>query len=140
MLQVPLLCLLKRWVKKYKMSLDAESLKKAVDAQGEPEITYLEDTKEIAGYECKKAEVTMDGMETPAIFYYTEKIQAIGLRGMEKLTLKGMPLEYTISAQGLTMTMTAKEIKKEPVSDSSFEIPDGYTEVPEQMKQMMGKH
>jgi len=125
---------------KYKMTFDAESLKKMIETQGNPKIKYLEGSKEIAGYSCKKAEATMEGMDKPAVFYYTEKIQPVGLRGMEKLQLKGMPLEYTIAAQGLTMTMSASEVKSESVDDHLFEIPDGYMEMPDQMKQMMGNH
>ena len=86
---------------KFKLTMSKEDVDKSIEQQGTPEINYVEGTKEIAGYTCKKAEVTMDGLDDKAIFYYTEEISPIQMRGMESLQLKGMPLEYQMSTNGI---------------------------------------
>ena len=56
--------------------------------------------------------------------YYTEEIPS---EANDKLPgLKGYPLEYTINAQGMLMTLAAKTVSKEKVSKKLFEIPEGY--------------
>ena len=111
---------------------------KTIEDQGTPVVNYVDGTKEIVGYICKKAEVTMEGMDEPAIFYYTEEIPPVNMRGMESLQLKGMPLEYQMSTNGMKMIMTVTEMDKQDLSDDLFAVPAGYTEMTDQMKQMMG--
>ena len=123
---------------KFKLALSKQDVDNTIAAQGEPEIRYVEGNKEIAGYTCKKAEVIMEGMDKPAIFYYTEEIAPIRMRGMESLNLKGMPMEYEMATAGMEMVVSVSEMKREAISDESFSIPDGYTEMPDQMRQMMG--
>ena len=95
-----------------------------------PKIVYSKDTKTIAGYECKKATyITEDeaGEEQEMEVYYTEEIPA---EANDKLPgLKGYPLEYSINAQGMLMTLAAKTVSKEKVSKKLFEIPEGYEEM-----------
>ena len=123
---------------KFKLAMSKEEVDKTVEDQGIPVIKYLDDSKEIAGYTCKKAEVTMEGMDEAAIFYYTEEIAPIRMRGMESLNLKGMPMEYHMSTSGMNMIVSVTEMQKEALSDDVFAIPEGYTEMTDQMKQMMG--
>ena len=123
---------------KFKLSMSKEDVDKSIEQQGTPGINYVDGTKDIAGYTCKKAEVTMEGLDDKAIFYYTEEIPAIQMRGMESLQLKGMPLEYQMSTNGIKMVMTVIEMDERSLSDDLFEVPEGYTEMTDQMKQMMG--
>jgi GLPGLI family protein len=92
-----------------------------------PKIEYFKDTKTIAGYECKKATYIIPdeaGGEKEMEVYYTEEIPS---EANDKLPgLKGYPLEYSIDAQGMTMTLTAKTVSKEKVSKKLFQIPEGY--------------
>ena len=79
----------------------------------------------------------MEGFDQEAIFYYTEEIAPLMLNGMEGLHLKGLPLEYRISMDGMTMVMKASKVDKIAVPDSTFDIPEGYVEMPDYMKDAM---
>ena len=115
---------------KYQMKDDTS--KAAADVT--PDIKYVDGTKEIAGYTCKKAEVTATsktGETTTADVYYTEKLPAFkgksGIKG-----LKGCALEFSVSQQGIKITMTATEVKQQSVSDDTFIVPKGYKLVTQQ--------
>jgi GLPGLI family protein len=123
---------------KYKMDITKDEMASMIGAQSDPEINYVDGTREIAGYTCKKAEVIMDGFDGKAIFYYTEEIPPVQVKGMEALSLKGMFMAYEASTQGMTISIEVTNIDKGPVSDDKFIVPDGYSEMPAQMKSMMG--
>ena len=123
---------------KYKLAMAKEEMESLVGDQGVPKITYVEGTRVIAGYTCKKAEVEMDGFDGKAIFYYTEEIPAVQVKGMEALALKGMYMAYEASTQGMTVSIEVSNIDKGSVSDDKFIVPDGYSDMPDQMKSMMG--
>ena len=78
-----------------------------------PTIVYSKETKKIAGYECKKAIYTTKdeaGEEQDLEVFYTEEIPS---EANDKLPgLKGYPLEYSINAQGMLMTLAAKSVSK----------------------------
>lgn len=123
---------------KYQLAMAKDEMDDMIEGQAVPEITYVEGTKIIAGYTCKKAEVVMDGFDGKAIFYYTEEIPPVQVKGMEALALKGMFMAYEASTQGMTISIEVEDIDKGPVSDDKFIVPDGYSEMPAQMKSMMG--
>lgn len=86
------------------------------------------DTKTIAGYKCKKAVYTVpseeEGTDTMVIeFWYTEEL---GVYTGES-PIPGMPMEYTMTVEGITFQYTVTEITKEKVDDTKFTIPAGYT-------------
>lgn len=92
----------------------------------DPVIKFLDETKEIAGYTCKKAEVEMG--ENIVEVYYTDAINVpqgmndnTGFKGIE-----GVLMEYSIVQEGMIMIMTVKEIKKGKVNKGMFVIPDDY--------------
>jgi GLPGLI family protein len=129
--------------KKIMVKTKLDSINKVQQEEsGIPEITYLNDTKEIAGYKCKNAKVvikTKTGEEYDYIAWYTDQLPYSNEN--EKIKgLKGFPLEYKMHKGGMVFTLTAKSITKGKVPDSAFEIPSGYTEMtPEQMKKAMGR-
>ena len=105
----------------------------------EPEVKATDETKMIAGYKCTKYEVTTDG-ETMEVFV-TEDIPmpAIYHENSQIKGIKGVPMEYTMSNQGLNMTMTAKEVKKGGVNNSMFMITDDYQKLSaEEFAKMLG--
>lgn len=92
----------------------------------DPEIKFLDETKEIAGYTCKKAEV-ISGDDVIEV-YYTEEVNVPegmndnnGFKG-----INGLLMEYSINQEGMIMIMTAKEVKKGKVNKGMFLIPDDY--------------
>lgn len=115
--------------KKFLIKMNEANIKKEQDAAPETTIKYTNETKVIAGYKCKKAEITEKGGKGIVInVFYTEEIPANGTKPVYK-GLKGFPLEYSVNQGGMDMRFTAKSISKETVADSKFEIPkEGYTE------------
>ena len=101
-----------------------------------PEFKYVEGTKKIAGYECKKALMVVDSVGEIEI-YYTEDLPAGANKQFEGL--KGFPLEYTIDSGQFKMKMTAKTVKAETLGTDLFAIPDGYDKMTfEEFKTAMG--
>lgn len=105
----------------------------------DPVIEYLDETKEIAGYNCKKAiyKIVKDESEMAFEVYYTEDLPADAntqFKGIE-----GFPMEYTIEAQGMKTIYSAVEVTEEKVSKSLGEIPEGYEQMSiSEFMEMMG--
>jgi GLPGLI family protein len=117
---------------KIAMTSSAEEREKQAQKQ---KVTLQPGTKTIAGYSCKKA-IAKVGNEEMEI-WYTDAIPGFMMEEQFE-GLKGFPLEYTTSQNGVTASMRAKEIKKQAVPDTSFAIPAGYQEMTaESMMQMM---
>ena len=99
-----------------------------------PTISYSEETKKIAGYDCKKAILVFDE-DTKMVVWCAEGITGGGSWGGNFENLKGAPLEYTADLNGMSMTMTATKVSEEKVSKKKFEIPSDYEFMtPEQLK------
>jgi len=118
---------------KYLIRSTADDIKKEEADMPEQTIKYTDETKDIAGYTCKKAEVTVkskDGKEETVNVYYTTEIPTSDLKTIYK-GLNGFPMEYTVNQGPVKMTFTAKSVSKDPVPDNKFDIPtDGsYKEV-----------
>lgn len=128
---------------KYLIKTNESDIKKEKETAPVTTIKYLDETKEIAGYKCKKAEVTTktkNGKEETFVVFYTEEIPSGDLKSTFE-GLKGMPLEYTVSQGGIVMTFTTKTIDKESVPDAKFVLSkEGYQEttLEELQKSMMG--
>lgn len=108
---------------------------KMKDKPAEPKVEYVNETKTIAGYECKKAIVTTvdkDKKETKSELWYCEKFANPNKEGKGKgqsamKGLKGMPFEYSTSYGPMKIKMVAKEVSTEPVPDSKFALStEGY--------------
>jgi GLPGLI family protein len=108
-------------------------------------VTLIDETKEIAGYECSKAVIEVnaadfDGLSTFIVFY-TEELGNMGINYSDPLfgKIKGVMLEYEIKTRGLLMKFKASEINKSEVSDDDFLIPEDYKEMSaEELKKMFG--
>ncbi len=129
--------------KKYLIKMTNEEMKSEEKMKPETSIQYIDSTKIIAGYTCKKALVTVknqDGVNETMAVYYTKEIPADKLKEVYK-GLKGFPLEYTVLQSGMKMTYIAKSISKEPVPDSKLELPkEGYIETTmDELKKTMGQ-
>ena len=96
--------------------------------------SYSEETKKIAGYDCKKAILVFDE-DTKMVVWCAEGITGGGSWGGNFENLKGAPLEYTADLNGMSMTMTATKVSEEKVSKKKFEIPSDYEFMtPEQLQ------
>jgi GLPGLI family protein len=116
---------------KYMIKMNEADIKKEEAKAPETKIKYVDETKTIAGYNCKKAEVTVkskEGKEDVMNVYYTEDIPTSDLKAAYK-GLKGFPMEFAMNQGGLKMTFTTKSVSRDPVPDSKFDIPkEGYKE------------
>jgi len=124
-----------------KEDLDAKEQERVNQKPSKAE--YKKNYKDIAGYKCQEVHVTMDGLETPAIVYVTEKLKPANLDqvNMQFNNLKGFPLSWTIEQQGMKITMEASSVSLDKVDKKIFDmkIPEGYEEMSiEEMQQMGG--
>jgi len=103
---------------------------KVKDKPTDPKIEYINETKTIAGYECKKAIITMvgkDKKEEKMDVWYSDKFENTNKEGKGRgqgfmKGLKGVPFEYAGGQGGMKFKMLAKEVSVEPVADSKFEL------------------
>jgi GLPGLI family protein len=133
---------------KFYYEFTEEDMKKQ-DAKGnDPVIEYKDETKKIAGYDCKKALIKNKdekGEESVSTVWYTEQIpytnQGSGRGGKSMFKgLKGAPLEFEMAQGPVKMKFTATEVSKAAVADSKFVAnTEGYVKkTPEDMKKMAG--
>ncbi len=116
------------------INIDEQSFKEGIEQGKNNEVEKLDGKKEILGYSCDKAKLTNSGVDI--ITYYTDKLP--NKMGQQLMSLPGMPLEYNIETQGMTMKFTAKNIDKSPVDDQAFEKPQGYQEMSMENFKKMG--
>jgi GLPGLI family protein len=117
--------------KKLAMRVSKEEVEKELAKTKMPQIVYSNESKIIAGYKCKKAElVTEDGKKS--VIYYTEDLQMNNFSASwnyQMPQLKGFPLEFEMEQNGTKMKMTATRVSKELIPITLFMIPEGYQEV-----------
>ncbi|OFX45216.1 MAG: hypothetical protein A2046_05210 [Bacteroidetes bacterium GWA2_30_7] len=119
-----------------------EDADKALQEMPEVKVTNSEETKTIAGYNCKKATVEMTGEEKSVLdVYYTNEIIVNNPNSLSFFKdIKGVLLEYTQSAGEIKMKFTAKKVKKAKVKKSIYKIPEGYQQLTqEQFRSMLGQ-
>jgi len=109
-----------------KMSSEDIDKKNADVPDVDTEITG--ETKEIAGYNCKKAIIKpKDGSEMITV-YFTDELGAgtINMNNPIFKNIDGIMLEFSVNEGGMKMTYTAVKVEKKKVSDKEFEMPEGY--------------
>ena len=129
--------------KKYLIKMTEAEIKSEKEMSPETKIKYIDSTKVIAGYDCKKAEVSRknsEGLVEVFVVYYSEKIPNDKMKEVYQ-GLKGFPLEYSILQSGMKMTFLAKSVSTEVVPDSKLDLPkEGYIETTmEELKKTMGQ-
>lgn len=114
-----------------------------VDDTDEIRIDIKDETKEIAGYKCKKALVTVNDSGDEMIFtiFFTEEIgsSALNIDNPYFKEIPGAMLEFEIDAGQGRMKMEATSVSKKTVPDSEFSIPEGFQKkTSAEIKQMFG--
>lgn len=91
-------------------------------------ITYLDETKTILGYDCKKAVMVQPGGGKFTVFYTSSIVPSVKEFEYQFKDIPGLVLEYeTIEATGQKITYKATSINLNPVQASKFDIPtSGY--------------
>ncbi len=105
-----------------KLSAPANDSKKE-----EPKIEYSSETKEIIGFTCKKATIKTE--EGDVIMWIAADLKA-SLDGFEQFTvkgLKGIPLEFSTTNNGMNIHFVATKFEK-TVDEKIFDqkIPEGF--------------
>lgn len=93
----------------------------------EGQVKIRNEKQEIAGYKCKKALVTNnDG--TTATVWFTKEIPKLGNMNQQVTSkIDGFYMKLISNDKNMTMTITAISVEKKEISDSLFEVPEGYT-------------
>ncbi len=126
---------------KYAMKVDAKMVEDQKKSMPEFEITESTETKEIAGFTCKKAIVKNKANNEESIIYYTSQLPYFeNSLNAQFGGLKGMPLEFSSKIAGATITLRARTFEKVKLDDSLFNIPADYKVVTQEelMKEFGG--
>lgn len=113
------------------------------EGSGDVNVDIKDETKEIAGYECTKAVVTVkeSGEEMMFTVFFTDEIGSSSLN-IDNPYFKDIPgamLEFEIDTGAGTMKMEALSVDKKKLSDADFQVPEGYQEkTSEEIQQMFG--
>lgn len=110
---------------------DIEKAKKSTDGMSAGKVQFLQGTKTIAGYVCKKALVKdPENPDSQVIVYICETIQpeSAGLMDNMLKVFKGFPLGMEIKNGTNKVTIMASEVSKKIPKKSEFDqsIPNGY--------------
>jgi len=121
-----------------------EDINAELDDKENVSVEIKDETKEIAGYECQKAVITVaqEGNEMIFTVYFSEEIGSSSMN-FDNPYFKEVPgamLEFEIdTGGGQMMKMEAVSVDKKKVADSEFEVPEGFEEkTHEEIKQMFG--
>lgn len=97
-----------------------------------------DDTREIAGYSCKKAVFSAPGAEDMVV-WYTDKLKSEGTWYYKLDEVNGFPLEFTMNTMNMKVRMVAREVSKVKPDETIFSInPDYKIMTQAEIKQLMG--
>ena len=114
--------------KKFAVILDTNGVKKMLEKEPKINITFINESKKIAGYNCMKAHVDfeVDSLQDFDIFYTKDiNIQDPNWSSPFK-DIKGVLMEFRIQKYGVDMILTAKNVIKREIEDGHFELSPDY--------------
>lgn len=114
--------LLKVINKKYSTVMDEAIINAETKKMPKISIAETNETKEIAGYKCKRAIVSYDNKDhEPYDIYYTDDISIENVNwGGPFSSIKGVLLEYQLERYGIEMRFTAKTVSQSKIDKSTF--------------------
>jgi len=123
--------LVKIMSKRYVLMLDSTEVKDLYSELPEMTIHFVDETKEIAGYTCKKATITFkNNIKEEFSVYYTNDIKIENSNWCTPFhEIDGVLLEYQVRKYNIEMRLTAKNVIKSVIDDSEFEIPPDYNRI-----------
>ncbi len=117
---------------KYALQISPEEIEAEIEKSQEVSVEITDETKEIAGYTCKKAIIKIkekgSEKEKEHYVYYTDELGSESMNYYNPVfkDIKGVMLEYVTVEDDISMKFTAISIDKKNVSDKEFEVPEGY--------------
>lgn len=126
---------------KFAIQSNYDEIMKEIADSPEAKVEITSETKEIAGYLCKKAIVTIEEEDQEIIVYFTEELGtgAMNFDNPQFKDINGVMLEFEMPGEEFSMHFVATSVEKKNVEDSEFTIPDGYqVKTKEELKSMFG--
>ena len=105
-------------------------------------ITLTKETKDIAGYACKSADIVVKGDSTWNFkVFYTEEIKINKSNAHTPFKeIDGVLMEYQLLSNNILMHFTATKVISEEVASEAVELGDGYEMVsPDVLKEEIQK-
>lgn len=117
--------------KKYGVELDSVEIQKNFSKNfSDMKLVFSNETKVIAGYNCKRADAIFDNPDRNFSIYYTEEIAISEPNWCTPFhEIKGVLMEYTIIQFNFEMRLVARQILQEDLSDDEFAIPAEYEKI-----------
>lgn len=116
---------------KYAIRSTWEEIQKEMDLEAKGQVQLTSETKMVAGYNCKKAIVTVDDKGTKYTFdvYYSNELgpKAANFDNPLYKDIDGVLLEFSMHTPQFTMKFTASAVEKKSVPSKDFDIPADYT-------------
>lgn len=110
---------------KYAVKNSKEERQEAIKELPDVYLKYTDETKNIAGYNCKKVQIIQGDKTLDA--YFTDEIEVENPNWQSEFKdIKGVLLEYTQISDDVKTKYIAVEIKKEKIKKKDFEIPVDY--------------
>ena len=126
--------------KKYALTLSGDEISKSMSLKPSYSVEFTNDIKNIIGYNCNKAIVTVNNEAQDAfIVYYTDKINIETPNWCnEFIEIPGVMLEYQYEKYGVCMRFIAEKIKFKKIDEDEFSLPSEYKIIsePEMEKEM----
>jgi GLPGLI family protein len=117
---------------KLAMKMTETELEEELKEGPKVEVEHSDETKEIAGYVCKKSVLKVHDKNsdkiTEHVIYYTEELGK-GYTNMNNpyfQSINGVMLEYSMKENNINMQFSAVSVEKKKISDDEFIIPEDY--------------
>ena len=119
--------------KKYALQLDSEGIKKSIESRPALTVEHTNEVKNILGYNCKKAIVTVNNEKQDAFtVFYTDQINMETPNWCNDFVdIDGVMLEYQYEKYDVCMRFTASKIEFKEIDDKVFELSKDYVLISE---------
>jgi hypothetical protein len=116
---------------KYAIKKTADDVAKENAKQPAPKVTITNETKVIAGFNCKKAVITVndDGEVSTYDVFYTDEIGGKGANFDNPVykDIDGVMMEFLMKTPQFTMKFSATSAERKSIDSKLFEIPSDFT-------------
>lgn len=116
---------------KYAIKENAQDIEKENTDKPKGTVNVTNETRNIAGYICKKAIITTDedGVKSTYEVWFTEELGGKDANFDDPLykDINGVLMEFIIKNPQFSMKLNATSVEKKAIAAKDFEIPDDYT-------------
>jgi GLPGLI family protein len=116
--------------KKFMHTSDSKQVDQMIGGQAKMKIEFVNETKVIAGYTCRKAIISVPDSNEKYEVFYTKDIQIKNPNWFTPFReIDGVLMEYKLKQYNIEMKFTAKNVIKETVDDKIFEVAPDYKKI-----------